>query len=145
MNLKVVIEEGGVRGQDLIYCYIVIMSDYPPLFLAYFMAFFQRSAPMEINSISTLISNVRTSPGSTHGDNTCKYMKLQDVVEVASLESRCHALAASLSNCPRNFGWQQHIPGFKWTWKVLRCLLVFVPMLMLPFHLRRSRLAHRHA
>ena len=24
---------------------------------------------MEINSLSTLISNVRTSPGSTHGDN----------------------------------------------------------------------------
>ena len=30
MNLKVVIEEGGVRGQDLFYCYIVIISDYPP-------------------------------------------------------------------------------------------------------------------
>ena len=60
MNLKVVIEEGGVRGQDLI-----LLS---PPFLAYLMAFFQRSVPMEINSISTLISNVRTSPGSTHGD-----------------------------------------------------------------------------
>ena len=68
MNLKVVIEEGGGQGTGF---NLLLYSDHerlPPLFLAYFMAFFQRSAPMEINSISTLISNVRTSPGSTHGD-----------------------------------------------------------------------------
>ena len=62
MNLKVVIEEGGGQGTGF---NLLLYSDHerlPPLFLAYFMAFFQRSAPMEINSISTLISNVRDTP-----------------------------------------------------------------------------------
>ena len=86
VSLKVVIEGGGVRRQEKnhelkklllrgggqgIGFNLLIYSDHrrlPPPLLADLRPLLQRSAPMEINSISTLISKVRTPPGSTHGD-----------------------------------------------------------------------------
>ena len=44
---------------------------------------------MEINSISTLISNVRTSPGSTHGDY---------IYDLAGFES--HGIARTVDTRP---------------------------------------------
>ena len=68
MNLKVVIEEGGVRGQDLIYCYIVIMNDYPPPLLGLFHGLLSEVCANGNKFHFNINFQCEDIPGSTHGD-----------------------------------------------------------------------------